>query len=62
MNKEIEKKIDMAVGRGLSDEVIRQMLLELYHAGIIRFDRIGNPYWESCGDSLDPEVELNFED
>ena len=59
-SEDIQHKIDLVVERGLSDEAIRQMLLELYHAEIIRFDRVGNPYWESCGESIDPEIELDF--
>lgn len=62
MKKDIEKLINSVVERGLSDQAIKTMLRELYETETINFDDVGNPYWKSCGDSIDPDVELVFED
>jgi hypothetical protein len=62
MKKEVKQKIEKFIERGVSNEVVRQLLMELYHAETIRFDDIGNPYWEASGDPLDSDVELTFED
>ena len=58
----VSEKIDLFIENGVTDEIVRQLLLECHMAEIIRFDDIGNPYWESCGDPLDPAVELVFGD
>jgi hypothetical protein len=58
----IQEQIDKCMERGVSDSVIRAMLFELYNADIIRFDDAGNPYWDSCGERLDGEEELVFND
>lgn len=62
MNKETKENIDKVVKRGFSDEAIKQMLRELYYAEIIHFDDEANPYYQSCGDPLDPDVELKFKE
>lgn len=56
-----KEKIKAAVKRGFSDYAIEQMLEELINAEIIRLDNVGNPYWESNGESIDPDVELVFD-
>jgi len=62
MNKTTEEKIDLCIERGLSDYVIRELLSFAYEGELIRFDNIGNPYWNGNGESLDPDVELKFEE
>ena len=58
----VSEKIDLFIENGVTDEVIRQLLHACYDAETIRFDDIGNPYWEASGESLDPDVELDFGD
>jgi hypothetical protein len=64
MNKKltIKEAIDKCAAKGLSEKAISTALWELYYAETIRFDQDGNPYLTSCGEPLDPETELNFED
>jgi hypothetical protein len=58
----IQENIDKCMAKGLPEEAIRAMLFELWLSESIRFDDAGNPYWESCGERLDGEKELEFTD
>jgi hypothetical protein len=63
MNKLTKKeKIDAALKRGFPDSAIKGMFVELIETEAIRLDDAGNPYWETSGESLDPDVKLVFED
>jgi hypothetical protein len=62
MTKETREKIDALIERGVSDVVLRELLEIAYEAEMIRFDTKGNPYWEGSGESLDPDIELEWED
>ncbi len=62
MNKKIKESIDKYLKRGISDCVARELLIYSYESELICFDDDGNPYWSGSGDSLDPDVELKFEE
>jgi hypothetical protein len=63
MNKLTKKeKIDAALKRGFSERASKEMFVELIETELSRVDNAGTPYWETSGESLDPDVKLVFED
>ena len=62
MKLNIKEKIALAAERGLTEDALKSLFEYLYDTEVIRFDDVGNPYWESCGDPLEPDIELEFED
>jgi hypothetical protein len=62
MKLNIKEKIALAAERGLTEEALKDLFTYLYDNEEIKFDDVGNPYWESCGDPLEPDIELEFEE
>ena len=62
MKLNIKEKIALAAERGLTEDALKSLFEYLYDTEVIRFDDVGNPYWESCGDPLEPDIELEWEE
>jgi hypothetical protein len=62
MKLKTSEYIDKYAERGVSKSVLKMLLWEVYNSELIRFDSKGNPYWNTNGESLDPDVELEWED
>ena len=62
MNEKNKEFIKKYAARGVSTGVLEILLREAYYSELIRFDPKGNPYWNGRGESLDPNVELDWEE